>query len=105
MVRCPAGECPVEHRPTRGEKAMLACFDDEQCEDCFLRDLCPAEPRRKQQVVRFTPADVAVAERRTLTATSHVESDSAGCSNTTATHDTWHSPIDRLIVNEFGNPQ
>lgn len=64
VVRCPAGECPVGHRPTRGGKATLACFEANQCEGCFLRDLCPAESRGDQQVVRFTPADVAVAERR-----------------------------------------
>ena len=64
VVRCPAGECPVEHRPTRGGKATLACFKAEQCDDCFLRDICPAEPRKNERVVRFTPADVAVAERR-----------------------------------------
>ena len=64
VVRCPAGEMPVEHRPTRGGKATLACFDSKQCDDCFLRELCPAEPRKGQRVVRFTPADVAVAKRR-----------------------------------------
>jgi hypothetical protein len=64
VVRCPAGEMPVEHRPSRGGKATLACFDDPQCDDCFLWDICPAEPRKGQRVVRLTPADVAVAERR-----------------------------------------
>jgi hypothetical protein len=64
VVQCPAGECPVEHRPTRGGKATLACFEANQCEGCFLQGLCPAEPRGNQRVVRFTPADVAVAERR-----------------------------------------
>jgi hypothetical protein len=64
VVQCPAGECPVEHRPTRGGKATLACFDANQCDGCFLQGLCPAEPRGNQRVVRFTPADVAVAERR-----------------------------------------
>jgi hypothetical protein len=64
VVRCPAGEMPVEHRPTRGGKATLACFDSKQCEDCFLRDICAAEPRKDQRVVRLTPADVAVAKRR-----------------------------------------
>lgn len=64
VLQCPAGQCPVEHRGTSGGKATLACFDPEQCEGCFLRDVCPAEPRRKHRVVRFTPADVAVAKRR-----------------------------------------
>ncbi len=64
VVQCPAGECPVEHRPTRGGKATLACFEANQCEGCFLQGLCPAEPRGNQRVVRFTPADLAVAERR-----------------------------------------
>lgn len=64
VVQCPAGECPVEHRPTRGGKATLACFEADQCDGCFLQGLCPAEPRGNQRVVRFTPADVAVAERR-----------------------------------------
>lgn len=64
VVRCPAGESPVEHRPTRGQKATLACFDGMKCEECFLRDVCPAEPRGQQRAVRFTSADVAVAQRR-----------------------------------------
>lgn len=64
VVQCPAGECPVAHRPTRGGKATLACFDAKQCDGCFLRDICPAEPRKNERVVRFTPADVAVAQRR-----------------------------------------
>jgi len=64
VVQCPAGECPVEHRPTRGGKATLACFEANQCDGCFLQGLCPAEPRGDQRVVKFTPADVAVAERR-----------------------------------------
>ena len=64
VVQCPAGEIPVNHRPTRGGKATLSCFDSSKCEECSLRDICPAEPRKEQWVVRFTPADVAVAERR-----------------------------------------
>jgi hypothetical protein len=64
VLQCPAGQCPVEHRGTSGGKATVACFDPEQCEGCFLRDMCPAEPRRKHRVVRFTPEDVAVAKRR-----------------------------------------
>jgi hypothetical protein len=64
VLHCPAGQSPVEHRGTSGGKATLACFDPEQCEGCFLRDMCPAEPRRKHRVVRFTAADVAVAKRR-----------------------------------------
>jgi len=64
VLQCPAGQCPVEHRGTSGGKATVACFDPEQCEGCFLRDMCPAERRRKHRVVRFTPADVAVAKRR-----------------------------------------
>lgn len=64
VVQCPAGHRPVEHRGTSRGKATLACFDGEQCEGCFLRDICPAEPRRKHRVVRFTRADVAVAQRR-----------------------------------------
>ena len=64
VVQCPAGERPVEHRPTRGEKATLACFNAEKCEDCLLRDVCPAERRGEQRVVRFTAADAAVSQRR-----------------------------------------
>jgi len=64
VVQCPAGESPVEHRPTRGGKGTLACFNSEQCNRCFLRDICPAEPRGDQRVVRFTKADAVVAERR-----------------------------------------
>jgi hypothetical protein len=65
VLQCPAGQCPIEHRPTRGGKGMLACFEAKQCEGCFLQDVCPAEPRGKDgRVIRFTPADVVVARRR-----------------------------------------
>lgn len=64
VLQCPAGHRPVEHRRTSGGKAMLACFDPGQCDGCFLRGMCPAEPRRRHRVVRFTRADVAVAKRR-----------------------------------------
>lgn len=64
VLECPAGEYPVEHRPTRGGKATLACFEAKRCDGCFLKDICIAEPRGDQRVVRFTPADVAVAQRR-----------------------------------------
>jgi hypothetical protein len=64
VVQCPAGKVPVEHRPTRGGKGTLACFDASQCEGCLLQDICRAEPRGNERVVRLTPADVAVAQRR-----------------------------------------
>jgi hypothetical protein len=64
VLQCPAGQRPVEHRSSRGGKAMLACFESRQCEACPLRDLCPTEPRGEQRVLRLTPAEVAVARRR-----------------------------------------
>jgi hypothetical protein len=64
VLQCPAGNAPVEHRPTRGGKGTLACFDASQCEGCLLQDISRAEPRGNERVVRLTPADVAVAQRR-----------------------------------------
>jgi hypothetical protein len=64
VVKCPMGQVPVEQKPTRGGKAMLALFTKEQCRDCPFRGRCPAEKRGAVRVLRFGAADVAVARRR-----------------------------------------
>jgi len=43
---------------------MLAVFTEEQCQGCELRGQCPVERRGDKNVLSFTPADVAVARRR-----------------------------------------
>jgi hypothetical protein len=64
VLQCPAGQQPVEHRPSRGGKAMLACFDATTCKNCVLRDICPTESRKQNRVLPLTPENVAVARRR-----------------------------------------
>jgi hypothetical protein len=64
VLKCPAGQEPERHQPTRTGSAMLACFASKQCRRCPLRDQCPTEKRRGRRVLRFGAADVAVARRR-----------------------------------------
>jgi hypothetical protein len=64
LLQCPTGEVPVRHKPTRGGKAMLACFAMYQCRYCPLRDQCPTERRLGMRVLKFSRGDVAVARRR-----------------------------------------
>ena len=64
VVQCPAGQRPVAHRPSRGGKSTVACFEGKQCDGCFLQDICPAQRQGDKRVVRFTAADVAVSQRR-----------------------------------------
>ena len=64
VVQCPMGQQPVEHRPSGGGKAMLACFDATVCKKCVLRDICLTNRRRQHRVLRLVPEDVAVARRR-----------------------------------------
>lgn len=64
VVQCPVGQCPVAHRQSRGGKSTVACFEEKQCEGCFLKDICPAQQQGDKRVVRFTAADVAVSQRR-----------------------------------------
>jgi len=64
VLKCPAGQEPERHQPTRTGNAMLACFAMKQCRHCPLRDQCPTEKRRGRRVLRFGAADVAVARRR-----------------------------------------
>ena len=70
VLKCPAGQEPERHQPTRNEKAMLACFAMKQCRRCLLRHQCPTEKRRGRRVLRFSAADVAVARRRVEQQTS-----------------------------------
>jgi len=64
VERCPAGQQPVEHQPTRTGKATLACFTVQQCAGCPLRAQCPTEDRKEMRVLCFDAADIAVAQRR-----------------------------------------
>jgi hypothetical protein len=64
VLKCPAGQEPMSHQPTRGGNGMLACFASKQCRRCPLRAQCPTEKRIGRRVLRFGPADVAVARRR-----------------------------------------
>jgi hypothetical protein len=64
VLKCPAGQEPERHQPTRTGRAMLACFTMKQCRHCPLREQCPTEKRRGRRVLRFGAADVAVARRR-----------------------------------------
>jgi hypothetical protein len=64
VLKCPAGHELERHQPTRNGKAMLACFATKQCRRCPLRNQCPTEKRHGRRVLRFGPADVAVARRR-----------------------------------------
>jgi len=64
VLKCPTGEMPVEHQPSRTGRRMLAVFTEKQCQACQLRGQCPTEPRGDKRVLSFTPADVAVAKRR-----------------------------------------
>jgi Transposase DDE domain/Transposase domain (DUF772) len=64
LVRCPAGQTPIEHRPTQKGKATLAYFAPETCAHCPLRSQCPTEERSEGRVLKFGPAEVATARRR-----------------------------------------
>ncbi len=64
VLKCPAGQEPMSHQPTRSGNGMLACFASKQCRRCPLRDQCPTEKRLGRRVLRFGAADVAVARRR-----------------------------------------
>jgi hypothetical protein len=64
VVKCPIGEAPVDHQPSRTGRRMLAVFAQERCQACPLREQCPTERRGDKRVLSFTPADVAVAKRR-----------------------------------------
>lgn len=64
IVSCPAGQVPKEHRPARGGGATLASFSKASCRGCPARSTCPAETRGNERVVRFTPAQAAIARRR-----------------------------------------
>ena len=63
MIRCPAGEAPVRHAPSKTEGAMNAFFAVERCATCPLRAHCPV--RHDQcSYISFRPTDVATGQRR-----------------------------------------
>ena len=64
VLSCPMGKAPLRHQMTRSGKAKLAVFDASQCRGCPLRHVCPTEKRRGGRMLKFTKADVAVAQRR-----------------------------------------
>jgi hypothetical protein len=64
VLRCPTGEVPVEHQTTNKGKARLAVFAAAMCAGCPLGNQCPTQKRGDTRVLRFTPAEAAVARRR-----------------------------------------
>jgi hypothetical protein len=68
VLRCPVGEVPVEHQSTnnKGKLVRLAIFGAQSCAACPVRGLCPTQKQRghETRALRFTAADVAVAQRR-----------------------------------------
>lgn len=70
VLKCPAGQEPERHQPTRNGKALVACFAMKQCRRCPLRNQCPTQKQRGRRVLRFSAADVAVARRRVQQQTS-----------------------------------
>lgn len=67
LLRCPAGQEPRKQTRTRGGKTHQAWFHKSQCRGCPHRSQCPAENRKRgslRRVLSFTPASVAIAQRR-----------------------------------------
>jgi Transposase DDE domain/Transposase domain (DUF772) len=64
LESCPAGHAAQEHRPARGGVSTLAVFPKAGCRGCPARSMCPVETRGEERLVRFTPAEVAIAQRR-----------------------------------------
>jgi hypothetical protein len=65
VLGCPRGEAPVRHEPTRKSAATLAIFSAATCRQCPARHVCPTQKRGDgSRFLRFTKADVAVAQRR-----------------------------------------
>jgi len=67
LLLCPAGEVPREHTTAKGGKTRQAWFHKSQCRSCPHRAECPVENRKRgplRRVLSFTPATVAVAQRR-----------------------------------------
>lgn len=67
VLRCPVGEAPVEQQDTNrnGKMVHLAIFAASRCAGCPLRGQCPTERRGdEERVLRYTAADIAVAQRR-----------------------------------------
>lgn len=64
VLKCPQGQRPIDHQPTRTKTAVLACFALSICRRCPLRDVCPTQKRGATRVLKFDRADVAVARRR-----------------------------------------
>ena len=65
QVTCP-NEQTVPVTPGQAENRYLSYFDQSICDNCPLRDKCPADPlkRTPQRVLRFTQQQVNVAKRR-----------------------------------------
>jgi hypothetical protein len=65
VLACPRREAPLRHEPTRKGKATLAIFSASTCKQCPARHVCPTQKRGDgSRFLRFTKADVAVAQRR-----------------------------------------
>lgn len=73
LRRCPAGQAPRAHSTTRGGKTRHAWFHTSQCQSCPHREQCPVENRKRgslRRVLCFSPASVAVSQRRAEQQTS-----------------------------------
>ncbi|MGH3513120.1 MAG: transposase [Pseudonocardiaceae bacterium] len=69
VLRCPTGEVPITHRAHYAGRVKLAVFSSVSCQGCPLRRVCPTQTRKRQRVLPFAAADVAVARRRVEQAT------------------------------------
>ena len=64
VEKCPAGHEPIKHRDCKGDKAAIAYFNKEVCNQCESKNACRAEEQKSRRALRFTRGDVAVARRR-----------------------------------------
>lgn len=64
VLRCPNGQVPIAHHPSKNGRMILATFSAAACETCPLAALCPTEPRKDVRVLAFNRGTLAVAQRR-----------------------------------------
>ena len=64
VERCPAGYEPQRQEQSRDGKSVNAYFDKEKCSGCPYADKCPTRSNKNSRVLRFTPSQVACAQRR-----------------------------------------
>ncbi len=61
---CPAGHAPVDQKQCKDNNATLAHFDRDVCAGCETKNTCRAKKQVGNRALRFTPENVAVAQRR-----------------------------------------